>query len=126
MHPVKISVIGAGGSFTIGLIHDICLTPSLHNSVISFMDTNAGRLSDQHEICSRYARQEMGIPLHIETTTDQKESLKGADFVVTIALIDGARRLKEGWDIAQKHGFRCNIFLDSMQPFNKIADVRIY
>jgi alpha-galactosidase len=48
----------------------------------------------------------MGVALQIETTTDRKESLRGADFVVTIALIDGARRLREGWDIAQKHGFR--------------------
>lgn len=105
MAGVKISVIGAGGSFVVGLIHDICLMPSLHDSTVSFMDINQERLDTSYTICTRHA-QEMGVKLKIEKTLERRESLEGADFVVTIALIDGPRRLEEGWRIALKHGYK--------------------
>lgn len=105
MENVKISVIGAGGSFVVGLIHDICLTPSLHSCAISFMDINPERLDISHALCTRYA-QEMGVTLNIEKTLDRRASLKDADFVITIALIDGPRRLEEGWRIALNLGFQ--------------------
>jgi alpha-galactosidase len=101
----KISVIGAGGGFVIGLIHDLCLTPGLHGSTVSLMDVNEKRLALAEAICRRHAR-EMGAALTIETTLDRREALKDADFVVTVALIDGPRRLQEGWAIALKHGYR--------------------
>jgi len=101
----KISVIGAGGGFVVGLIHDICLTPSLHDCAISFMDVNPERLDISYALCTRYAR-EMGINLKIEKTLDRHTSLKNADFVITIALVDGARRLEEGWRAALKLGYK--------------------
>ena len=76
MNDVKISVIGSGGSFVVGLIHDICLTPSLHGSTVSFMDIHPERLKVSHALCSRYAR-EMGVDLKIEQTLDRRESLGG-------------------------------------------------
>ena len=104
MRNPKISVIGAGGSFVIGLIHDICLTPSLHRSRVSFMDTDEERLDTSFRLCSRYAR-ERGVDLRIETTLDRRESMREADFVVTIARIDGPRRLLEGWSVARRLGW---------------------
>ena len=105
MQNVKISIIGSGGSFVVGLIHDICLTPSLHDCTVSFMDVSPERLDTSHAMCSRYA-QEMGVNLKIEKTLDRRTSLKDADFVVTIALIDGPRRLEEGWRTALKLGYK--------------------
>lgn len=105
MANVKISVIGAGGSFVVGLIHDICMTPGLHESRISFMDINPERLDVSHELCTRYAR-ELGVNLKIEKTLDRRAALSGADFVITIALIDGPRRLGEGWRTALKLGYK--------------------
>jgi len=105
MRNVKISVIGSGGSFVVGLIHDICLTPSLHDCTVSFMDINPERLEVSHALCTRYAR-EMGVSLKIEKTLDRRACLKDADFVVTIALVDGPRRLEEGWRTALKLGYK--------------------
>ena len=100
---VKISVIGAGGSFAIGLIHDICLTPNLHGCTVSLMDINAERLDNALAVCTRHAK-EMGAPIRFEKPLDREASLAGADFVINIALRDGARRIREGWEIARKHG----------------------
>jgi alpha-galactosidase len=102
----KISIIGAGSAvFSLGIIRDICLTPSLDGSTISFMDIDQGRLDAIHALCSRYA-QEIGISLDLQKTTDRRESLAGAEVVVNAALVAGHHRLRAGWEVARRHGYR--------------------
>jgi len=100
---IKIAVIGAGGSFVAGLVHDLCLAGGLAGSTLFFMDIDAERLDSATRACRRQIA-EMGADWHIVPTQDRSEALKDADFVVTIALVDGPRRLSEGWRIAEKHG----------------------
>jgi alpha-galactosidase len=105
MH-AKIAIIGAGsGAFSLSLIRDICLTESLQGCSIVFMDIDPARLEGAFGICRRYA-QEMGVRLSLEKTLDRREALRGADFVINTALAAGHERLREGWEIAFKHGFR--------------------
>lgn len=102
----KISLIGAGSAiFSLNLIKDICLTPNLQDSTISLMDVNAERLDAAYNLCRRYA-EEAGIKLTLEKTTNRRESLKGADFVINTALDGGHDRLRQGWAVAKKHGYR--------------------
>lgn len=102
----KISIIGAGTAvFSLNLIRDICLTPGLEGSTISFMDIDEDRLRDAHALCLRYA-EEAGIRLHLEQTTDRRESIRGADFVINAALVGGHDRFTQGWETARKHGYR--------------------
>lgn len=103
---VKISIIGAGSAvFSLNLIRDLCLTPNLAGSTISFMDIDEGRLNAAHRLCQRYA-EEVGNQLTLEKTLDRRESLRGADFVINTALAAGHHRLREGWDIGRKYGYR--------------------
>lgn len=103
---VKISIIGAGSAvFSLRLIIDLCLTPNLAGSTISFMDINEERLDAIHKLCQRYA-DEVGNTLILEKTTDRRESLQGADFVINTALAAGHERLRAGWEIARKYGYR--------------------
>jgi alpha-galactosidase/6-phospho-beta-glucosidase family protein len=102
----KISIIGAGSAvFSLGMVCDLCLTPSLRGSTISFMDIDQARLDAIHALCTRYAR-EIGIELDLHKTTDRRESLQGADIVVNAALAAGHHRLRAGWEIAQRYGYR--------------------
>jgi len=102
----KISIIGAGSaSFSLSLIRDICLTPNLQGSTVSFMDIDQERLDAAHILCQRYAR-EVGTELKLEKTTNRRASLQGADFVINTALVVGNRRLYEGMKLAQQHGYR--------------------
>ena len=106
MKDIKISVIGAGsGAFSLQLIRDLCLTPSLAGSTVSFMDIDEQRLDAAHTLCTRYAA-ELGAGLSMEKTTDRRASLDGADFVVTTALSAPHERLRAGWEIARRHGYR--------------------
>ena len=106
MVEVKISIIGAGSAvFSLSLVRDLCLTPNLEGSTISFMDINKERLNAVYSLCNRYA-EEMGIKLKLEKTLDRKESLRDADFVINTALAAGHHRLREGWEVARKLGYR--------------------
>jgi alpha-galactosidase len=102
----KIVFIGAGsGSFTLSQVRALCRTPNLHGSLVSLMDIDEDRLDDTYVICRRVAEQ-MGVEVTFEKTLDRREALTGADFVISTALVDGARRMKEGWLIAEKHGVK--------------------
>jgi alpha-galactosidase len=103
---VKISIIGAGSAvFSLSLIKDLCLTANLTDSRISLMDNDPERLDAAFKLCTRYA-QESGRRFLIEKTTDRKHSLQGADFVINTALAAGHDRLRKGWEVAFRHGYR--------------------
>lgn len=103
--PVRISVIGAGsGVFSLGLVKDICLTPNLNGSEISFMDIDADRLEFVQKLATRYAH-ELGADLRFEKTLDRAASLQDADFVINSAYPLGhhhARRMRE---LTERHGY---------------------
>lgn len=106
MKQVKISLIGAGsGCFSVGLVRDLCKSKVLQNCLVSLMDIDETRLNAVHNICIRYAK-ELGSPIQFEKTMDRRTSLTGADFVVNTALAAPHSRLREGWKIAEKYGFK--------------------
>lgn len=115
----KISIIGAGSAvFSLNLIRDICLTPSLAGSTISLMDVDSNRLAAITLLCERYA-QEMGIRIKVESTLDRRECLVDADFVINTALVTGHHRMVNGWEVARTHGYRFGGSLHIMhdEPF---------
>lgn len=91
--------------FSLSLVKDICLAPGLRGSTVSFMDINEERLENAYELCVRYARL-LNADLKLERTTDRREALRGADFVINTALHETHEHWREGWDIAKKHGYR--------------------
>lgn len=104
--PAKIAIIGAGsGMFSLALVKDLCLTPGLRGSTVSFMDINEERLERVYDLCGRYARQ-LGADLRLERTTDRRQALDSADFVINTALHETHEHWREGWTIAKRHGYR--------------------
>jgi len=57
-------------------------------------------------ICASGFADEVGIKLNLVSTTDRREALRGADFVINTALGAGHHRLQEGWEIGLKRGYR--------------------
>lgn len=101
-----IALIGAGsGVFSVNLIKDLCLTPSLAGSTIRMMDIDERRLRASAALCRRYARA-VGIILRIEETLERPRALDGADFVINTALAAGHARLRAGWQAAANLGYR--------------------
>ena len=103
--PIKISVIGAGSAqFSLGLVKDICLTPSLAGSLIHFMDIDADRLDMIHKMAVRYAN-ELGTELRFESTTDRRTSLQDADFVINTASANSHHHQRAVRELTTKFGY---------------------
>jgi alpha-galactosidase len=102
----KITIIGAGSAvFSLNLVRDICLSPGLSGCTVVLMDVSRERLDAIHDLCARYAT-EVGLELKLEKMTDRREAMHGADAVVNAALAAGHQRLRHGWDIARRFGYR--------------------
>jgi alpha-galactosidase len=103
--PVRISVIGAGSAeFSLGLVKDLCLTPSLSGSHVSFMDINPERLEMIHSFARRYA-DELGADLTFDKTTDREDALQDADFCVNTAFVQGHYHARASRQVTAKHGY---------------------
>jgi alpha-galactosidase len=86
---IKVCVIGAGSAqFSLGIVKDLCLTPGLAGSHITFMDIDEERLEMIYKLATRYAHQ-LGATLTFEKTTDRAAALQGADFVLNAAYVLG-------------------------------------
>ncbi|GAI97421.1 unnamed protein product [marine sediment metagenome] len=119
MSGIKISIIGAGSAvFSLRLVGDLCKTKGLSGSSVSLMDINKKRLNAVHNLAERYAS-ESGANLKFEKTTDMKQSIKDADFVINTALVGGHEGLDASRKVGEKHGYKRGI--DS-QEFNMVSD----
>ena len=117
--PPTVAIIGAGSAvFSLGLIRDLCLTERLHGCTVRLMDIDERRLAAIARLCQRYS-DEQGAGITVETTTDRRVALAGADFVINTALVTGYDVQREGWAIAQRLGYRLGGSLHVMhdEPF---------
>ncbi|MBA3450025.1 MAG: hypothetical protein H0T18_02295 [Chloroflexia bacterium] len=117
--PPTIGIIGAGSAvFSLGLIRDLCLTERLHGCTVRLMDIDESRLTAISRLCQRYA-EETGAGIETIATNDRREALHGADFVINTALVTGYERLRAGWEVAARHGYRFGGSLHVMhdEPF---------
>ena len=103
--PIKIAVVGAGSAqFSLGLVKDICLTPSLAGSMIHFMDIDENRLSMIEKLAGRYS-DELGNDLQLDRTTDLQTALEDADFVINTASASSHHHQRAVRDLTAKHGY---------------------
>ena len=100
----KISFIGAGsGVFTRNLCSDVLLAPSLTESTICLMDIDAGRLRASRGLVERIVY-ERGLSARVEATTDRREAVRGADYVVTTFQQGGLEAYAMDVEIPQRYG----------------------
>lgn len=103
----KITIIGAGsGVFSLNLIKDICLNEKLKDSTLALMDVDVQRLDSIYGLALRYIEETHHTDLKVLKTIKRTEALKGADFVINVALDFGHKRLRDGWDVAFSNGYR--------------------
>jgi alpha-galactosidase len=100
----RISIIGAGGFvFPLTIIRDVCAFPELQDSTISLMDIAPDRL-ERTAAGARAIVEELGLPTKIEATTDRRESLDGADFIVMAWQVGGLEAFKYDVEIPREYG----------------------
>jgi alpha-galactosidase len=106
----KIAFVGAGSTiFAKNLMGDILSFPELADSTISLFDIDPARLHTS-EIVAHKIAEALDIHPTIETTTDRRAALDGADYAITMFQIAG---YKPGtvvdFEIPKKYGLRQTI-----------------
>lgn len=85
----KIAFIGAGSTiFAKNLMGDIWSYPELADASITLMDINPKRLKQSEQVANLVINT-LGIDPKIEITTDRREALAGADYVVCMIQVGG-------------------------------------
>ncbi|MBI2939561.1 MAG: alpha-glucosidase/alpha-galactosidase [Chloroflexi bacterium] len=101
---VKIAIIGAGGYvFPLRLIGDLLSFPELRESTLALMDVHLGRA----ERTASAARELVGhhrFPTRIETTTDRRQALDGADYVIVTFQVGGIEAYRLDVEIPRRYG----------------------
>ena len=102
---MKISIIGAGSSYTPELFEKMAEIKELFPvKTISLMDINESRLEAVVSFCRRYARR-LGLDVKIESTNNLDEAVYGSDFVNTQIRVGGNQSRVRDEKIALEAGF---------------------
>ncbi len=101
---MKIVIIGAGSMvFSSRLTTDILSVPELAEGTISYVDIDQPALDLISAFAHQVAKQE-GLPTRIEATTDRRQALDGADYVVATFRVGGMEATGHDIRIPLKYG----------------------
>jgi len=100
----KIVFLGAGSvGFTRCLLRDVLSVPEFKDIEVSFTDINVHNLSMVTELCQRDIA-ENGLNIRIQSTTDRREALKNAKYVICTIRVGGLEAFATDVDIPLKYG----------------------
>ncbi len=102
--PIKIAMIGAGSiGFTRRLLHDLLAVPELGDTTFALMDISQTNLDMVKQLCERDVKAN-NLPAQIMTTTDQREAITDADYVISTIRQGGLDAFQLDIDIPLKYG----------------------
>lgn len=106
----KITFIGAGSTvFAKNLMGDIWSYPELADATICLMDIDPTRLKQSEQV-AHHIINALNISPTLETTTDRREALTGADYVVCMIQVGGYEPATViDFEIPNKYGLRQTI-----------------
>ena len=106
----KIAMIGAGSTvFMKNLIGDALQREALADATVALMDIDAGRL-EESALVARRMNTALGGRARIETHSEQRRALEGADFVIVAFQIGGYRPCTvTDFEVPKAYGLRQTI-----------------
>jgi alpha-galactosidase len=100
----KITIIGAGGYvFPFRLIGDLLSFPALREAELCLMDINPERLAPV-AAAARDLTEHHGFGARITETTDRREALRDADFVIITFQVGGIDAYRHDVEIPRRYG----------------------
>jgi alpha-galactosidase len=122
---IKVAMIGAGSVvFSKNLTGDILSYPEFKNATITYMDIDRDRLEVGAQLCRKVAHA-LGATPNIESTTDLRQALRGADFVINMVQIGGFDSTLVDFEIPRKYGLNFTI-ADTTGPGGLFRALRSY
>jgi len=107
---LKIAFIGAGSTvFMKNIVGDVLQRPSLSGATIALMDIDKGRLEESAIVAGKLIRT-LGVKAAVETTSERRRALDGADFVVTAFQVGGYQPCTvTDFEVPKRYGLRQTI-----------------
>jgi len=100
----KIAMIGAGSVvFTKTLVSDILATPALRDSQFALMSPTETKLRRMETFVRRMIK-DNGLPASVYATTNRREAIKDADFVVVMIQVGGFDAYGVDYQVPLKYG----------------------
>jgi len=105
--PLKIAAIGAGSGFGRGIVAEVLGTPDFGElgCTLTLVDIDAAALDCVHKF-ALLVKDHHKSRLEIEATTDRREALPGADYVITSVAIKRYPLWEQDFRIPLAYGFR--------------------
>jgi len=104
MSSFKIAYIGAGSiGFTRGLLRDLLAVKEFAQIEVAFTDINENNLEMVRALCQRDI-DENGLNITIAATTDRREALRNAKYVICTIRVGGLEAFATDVDIPLKYG----------------------
>ena len=100
----RITMIGAGSvGFSLAIARELVDSDLLRDSTFALMDIDEVRLRESETRLRKFVA-DQGAPLAIEATTDRREALAGAEFIVTSYAPDRYGLWLKDIEIPERHG----------------------
>ena len=111
----KVAIVGAGSIiFCKTLLNDMFATPALKGSTFALMGPTMWKLEKMKTYADNIV-QKNRLDAKIYCTTDQRDALKGADYVILMFQVGGVEAFKYDYEVPFKHGVdQC--IADSLGP----------
>ncbi len=101
---MKIALIGAGSIvFCKTLLNDLLATPALHGATFVLMSPTETRLRRMEAFAQRMVH-DNGLSAEIYATTDRREAIREADYVISMVQVGGVEAFKCDYEIPMKYG----------------------
>ena len=101
---LKIAMIGAGSiGFTRRLMGDLLAVPELRDTHFAFMDINERNLAMITQLAERDIVAN-GLPARVQATTDRREAIADADYVISTIRQGGLRAFALDIDVPLRYG----------------------
>jgi len=101
---MKITFIGAGSiGFTRKLLSDLLAVKAFADTEVAFTDINGRNLDMVTRLCQRDIEAN-GLSVKIKPTTDRREALKGADYVINCVRVGGLDAFRTDIEIPLTYG----------------------
>lgn len=106
----RIAFIGAGSTvFMKNIVGDILQRPALGSATLALVDIDRQRLAESELVAGKLIRT-LGVKAKVETHTDQRRALAGADFVVVAFQIGGYEPCTvTDFEVPKRYGLRHTI-----------------
>jgi alpha-galactosidase/6-phospho-beta-glucosidase family protein len=107
--PPRIAIIGGGSyQWVPKLVVDLANTPALHDAELVLEDIDPTPLPRMQQLVEHIAAVR-GIGLRASTTTDQREAVAGADYVVVTISTGGFASMRHDLEIPERYGIRQSV-----------------